>query len=273
MNFFKTKKNYFLLFFVFLLNGCSGGITSPKGIIAIEQRNLILISFLVMLIVVIPVIFMTLFFSFKYHHTSKNSQYNPNWNNSHKIELFSWGIPIILITFLAFLSWNKTHELDPRKEIKTHFNPIKIKVVSLNWKWLFIYPKQKIISINEVVFPTNVPIKFYITSKTVMNSFFIPSLGSQIYAMPGMISKLSLISNFSGINKGISSNYSGSGFSDMKFDAFSAFNLNFFNSWIYKVKKTGKNIKNLDNSFNIFYKDFKKYFVFSDFNIIKKLLD
>ncbi|WP_343183450.1 ubiquinol oxidase subunit II [Buchnera aphidicola] len=272
MNFSSFKKFFLMFFLTLFLSGCHEGIFYPSGIIAYEQKKLIIIAFLLMLLIVLPVICMTLFFSFKYNHLSKNKNYDPNWDHSYKIEGFSWGIPIFIIFILSILSWNKTHDLDPRKTLKTNVNPIKIEAISLNWKWLFIYPNQKIITINELVFPTNTPIEFYITSNSVMNSFFIPSLGSQIYAMPGMTSKLNLISNFPGVYKGISSNYSGSGFSNMKFKAISTINVKFFDSWVCKVKKIGKKIFSFNDFKEIYNDEYKKFFTYNDLRLIEKFL-
>ncbi|CAL4323240.1 Cytochrome bo(3) ubiquinol oxidase subunit 2 [Buchnera aphidicola (Periphyllus testudinaceus)] len=272
MNFFKYKKFFLIFFLTSFLSGCHEGIFFPSGMVALKQRNLILLSFFLMLVIIIPVIFMTLFFSYKYRHTSKNKDYDPNWNHSYIIEGFSWGVPILIIFFLSILSWKETHNLDPRKPLTKNVSPIKIEVISLNWKWLFIYPEQKIITINELVIPTNSPIEFYITSNSVMNSFFIPSLGSQIYSMPGMTSKLNLISNFPGIYKGISSNYSGSGFSDMKFKVISTTDYNFFSSWVKKVKKIGKKILNFNDFKKIYKNKFKKYFSYDDLFLIEKYI-
>ncbi|MCW5197526.1 ubiquinol oxidase subunit II [Buchnera aphidicola] len=273
MNFDKFKT--FLIFFLsFFLIGCREGIISPKGQIALEQKKLIIIAFLIMLIVVVPVILMTIFFSIKYYHKYKNSMYNPNWDHSYIIEFFSWGVPIAIILFLSVLSWKKTHDLDPKKSIYVNnFQPIKIYVLSTNWKWIFIYPQQKIITINELIIPTNIPIKFYITSNTVMNSFFIPSLGSQIYSMPGMITNLNLISNISGLYKGISANYSGKEFSNMKFHVFSISSNNFFYSWTNKIYKKCKLVSSLNDINNIYNIDNINFFSFKDIKFIKKIMN
>jgi cytochrome o ubiquinol oxidase subunit 2 len=272
MKFYKLKKIFVIFFLTLLLSGCHGGLFSPGGDVAINQRNLIIISFLIMLTIVIPVIFMTIFFSYKYYHGFKNHDYNPNWNHSYKIEALTWGIPILIILFLGILSWKKTHDLDPPKSLKSINQSIKINVISLNWKWLFIYPKEKIIIVNEVFFPKNFPVNFFITSNTVMNSFFIPSLGSQIYSMPGMTTRLNLIANFPGFYKGISANYSGKGFSDMKFNAISSYNKNFYYSWINKVKRIGKKISDIKDINNFFQKNRSKYFYFFDNKLIEKFL-
>lgn len=244
-NFFKTL---LLISIVFMLHGCNSVLLNPHGTIAIQECSILLISFLMMLFVIIPVIFMTVYFSVKYHASNVNEQYKPNWSDSKKIEVVVWTVPILIISFLAFLTWNYSHILDPQKSIISKYKPIKIDVISLDWRWLFIYPEYRIATINEIMFPVNRPIIFHITSNSVMNSFFIPSLGSQIYAMPGMMTKLNLIANTPGKYKGISSNYSGRGFSNMKFTAISVLDTKKFENWIKKAQKSPKKL----NQMNIF---------------------
>lgn len=234
------KKKYFfkillLISILLSLSACQIPLFHPKGYIALEQRSLILISFIMMLIIVVPVICMTIIFSVKYNFVN-NKKYTPDWNHSKIIELFIWIIPICIISFLAILSLKATYKLEPSRSLCTYVKPININVIALDWKWLFIYPEYHIATINQVVFPVNTPIVFNITSSSVMNSFFIPSLGSQIYAMAGMKTKLHLIGNTSGNYKGFSSNYSGHGFSDMKFRALIKINNAAFNQWISIVK-------------------------------------
>lgn len=202
------------------LSGCTSSILDPKGFIGIREKELLINSVLLMLIVVIPVILMTIYFSYKYHYTnSSKAKYEPDWAHSTKIEVLVWSIPIIIIVLLSVLTWRSTHELDQTKPIASAEKPMVIQVVSLDWKWLFIYPDQQIATVNYVVFPKNVPIQFKITSDDLMNSFFIPRLGSQMYAMPGMMSQVNLIANEARDYKGISASYSGAGFSDLKFTA------------------------------------------------------
>lgn len=248
----KYKKIYipFLLFnLITLLNGCHDLVLIyPKGQIGLEERSLILTAFGLMLIIIVPVITMTIYFSIKYRTSNfKNSEYHPNWNYSKKIELITWSIPILIIILLSILTWKSTHILDPKKPIITNPNttPIIIDVVSLDWKWLFIYPQQKIAVINELAFPVNVPIKFNITSNSVMNSFFIPQLGGQIYAMAGMHTELHLIANTPGQYKGFSSNFSGAGFSGMKFTAIVTQNKKEFSTWIQKIKNSSSCINDM----------------------------
>lgn len=198
-----------------MLSGCNMVLMNPKGAIGVEQRTLIITAIALMLIVVIPVIFMAFAFAWKYRASNKDAKYSPNWSHSNKIEAVVWTIPIIIIAILGTITWKTTHELDPFKPIVTDKKPMTIEVVSLDWKWLFIYPEQGIATVNELAFPKDVPVEFKITSNSVMNSFFIPQLGGQIYAMAGMQTKLHLIGNEAGKYDGISSSFSGRGFSGM----------------------------------------------------------
>ncbi|UDG80363.1 ubiquinol oxidase subunit II [Candidatus Annandia pinicola] len=238
MKILKFKNCILLLVIIFLINFNTKCYTlNPTGQIAIEQSKLIMISFSIMLIIVIPVILMSIIFAYKYNEKNYNkNNYEPNWNHSNYIESITWFIPIIIVIFLSIILWNSTHKLDPSISINSKKKTMDIEVIALDWKWIFLYPKQNIATINEIAIPTNVPIHFIITSNSVMNSFFIPKLGSQVYAMAGMKTQLYLISNKSGIYTGISSNYSGSGFSNMKFKVISCKNIYFFNKWLRKVK-------------------------------------
>lgn len=184
-----------------LLSGCQGGILDPKGQIAAEQKSLILTATALMLLVVIPVIVMTLVFAWKYRAGNKEAAYEPKWSHSTKIEVVVWLIPCIIIAFLATLTWKSTHKLDPYRPLESDKKAIQVQVVALNWKWLFIYPEQQIASVNELVFPADTPVSFKITSDAAMNSFFIPQLGGQIYAMAGMQTQLHLIANEPGTYK------------------------------------------------------------------------
>ena len=224
-----------------LLNGCDNALLNPKGQVGLDERNLIITSTLLMLIVVIPVIIMTFWFAWRYRASNTKATYTPNWEHSTKIEIVLWTIPCIIIFALGIITWESSHHLDPSKPIASTEKPIRIDVVALDWKWLFIYPEQGIATVNEISFPTNVPVEFHITSGTVMNSFFIPQLGSQIYAMGGMENKLNLIANHDGVFSGISANYSGRGFSDMKFNAIST-SREEFDAWVNKVKQSPKTL-------------------------------
>ncbi len=159
--------------------------SDPKGQIGLEQRSLILTAFGLMLIVVIPAILMAVGFAWKYRASNKDAKYSPNWSHSNKVEAVVWTVPILIIIFLAVLTWKTTHALEPGRPAHDE-KPITIEVVSMDWKWFFIYPEQGIATVNEIAFPANTPVYFKVTSDSVMNCFFIPRLGSQIYAMAGM---------------------------------------------------------------------------------------
>lgn len=246
----KSSVFFLLCSLMILLNGCSDLVLMhPKGDIGLEERKLILIAFALMLTIVIPVIIMTIIFSVKYRASNiKNIRYDPNWDKSKTIELILWIIPIIIITVLSVLTWKSTHKLDPKKPIISSTSDlIIIDVIALDWKWLFIYPQYNIAVINELTVPVNVPIQFNITSNSIMNAFFIPQLGSQIYAMAGMKTQLFLIANTPGIYKGISSNFSGQGFSGMKFTVNTTQNELEFHEWICKVKISQNHISNMND--------------------------
>lgn len=227
---------------IIMLAGCEGGVLDPKGQVGIDEKQLIIIATLLMLIVVVPVIFMTLYFAWKYRDGRDHEIYAPKWAHSKTIEFVVWLVPIVIVVILGVIAWGSTHRLDPYKPLEHEAKPITIEVVSLNWKWLFIYPEQGIASVNELAFPVNVPVNFKISSDTAMNSFFIPQLGSQIYSMAGMTTKLHLIANEPGTYKGISANYSGAGFTGMKFNAIATSTQADFDAWVAKVKNQGQRL-------------------------------
>jgi len=219
-----------------MLTGCKYSILDPKGAVGMAQKSLILTSTYAMLVIVVPVIILTLWFAWRYREGA-GARYEPDWAHSSIIEIFCWGIPCAIILFLGVLTWTSTHELDPYRPLASNKKPINIEVVALNWKWLFIYPDQGIATINEIAFPVDTPVTFHITSDAVMNSFFIPELGSQIYAMAGMKTQLHLIANQQGTFPGLSSFYSGRGFSDMHFNAISTTDAKFAD-WVANAKKS-----------------------------------
>lgn len=232
-----------------------------------------LVSLGAMLIVVIPVIVMAVFFAWKYRASNPHATYKPHWNFSYKIEAVIWGIPCLIIMVLATICWQSTHKLDPANPIKSDVEPIEIDVIALDWKWLFIYPKEHIATVNQVAFPVNVPVRFEITSDSVMNSFFIPQLGSQIYAMAGMDARLHLIANHIGTYDGISANFSGEGFSGMNFKAL-VVSKDDFDKWLAKVRLS-KNVLE-DKSYAELAKpseyDAVKYYSKIDAEIFRKII-
>ena len=213
----------------------------PVGQIGVDEKNLIITATLLMLLVVVPVILMTLVFAWKYRASNKNATYAPKWSHSTKIEVVIWTVPILIIIALGVITYKSTHALDPYRPIESDVKPITIEVVAMDWKWLFIYPEQGIATVNKIVFPANTPVNFRITSDTVMNSFFIPGLGGQIYAMAGMQTKLHLIANKNAELDGISANYSGAGFTGMKFKAIATSQAE-FDAWVSEVKASPKQL-------------------------------
>ena len=246
-----TKKRYprllglLPLFGTLLLGGCNWTLLDPVGQVGIEERNLIITATLLMLLVVVPVILMTLIFAWKYRASNKDATYAPKWSHSTKIEVVIWTVPILIIIALGVITYKSTHALDPYRPLESDVKPVTIEVVALDWKWVFIYPEQGIATVNKIVFPANTPVNFRITSDSVMNSFFIPGLGGQIYAMAGMTTKLHLIANKNAEMDGISANYSGAGFTGMKFKAIATSEED-FNAWVAEVKASPKQLDNAE---------------------------
>src|SRR5579859_7093191 len=199
------------------LSGCSEGVLSPHGPVGDAEKIILLNSLGIMLAIVIPTILATFAVAWWYRSSHVKARYLPNWEYSGRIEMIVWSIPAMVILLLGGIAWVGSHDLDPPKPLASSANPIAVEVVSLDWKWLFIYPEQGIASVNRLVVPAGVPISFRLTSDTVMNSFFIPELGSQIYTMHGMVSRLNLRADAAGTYPGLSAQFSGDGFSGMRF--------------------------------------------------------
>jgi cytochrome o ubiquinol oxidase subunit 2 len=223
---------------VTFLSGCSTILVfDPKGPIGESIRFVIIAAIVLMSIVVIPVFIMAFWFPRKYRAANTASSYMPKWSHSAKIELVMWAVPIAIVTVLAILAWTRTHSLDPYKPIPAAAKPINIQAVSLDWKWLFIYPDQNIATVNQLTFPVNVPVSFKLTSDTVMTSFFIPQLGSQMYAMGGMQTQLNLLAAKPGTYAGHNQQISGIGYANMHFQA-KAVSPEEFQAWVEKVRQS-----------------------------------
>ncbi|EFQ62912.1 ubiquinol oxidase subunit II [Pseudomonas sp. FP597] len=220
---------------MFLLTGCNLVVFNPKGQIATDERDLIILATGLMLLVVVPVIVLTFVFAYRYRATNKTARYSPRWASSHTIEAVVWGVPLLIIIALGWVTWVTTHALDPYRPLDSDTPPINVQVVATDWKWLFIYPDLGIASVNELALPVHTPVSFTITSDAAMTSFFIPALGGQIYAMAGMQTKLHLIADETGVFRGIAANYNGPGFSDMHFATLSLRPAD-FQAWVEKVK-------------------------------------
>ncbi len=219
------------------LNDNNIAVLNPKGTIASQERSLIIIATLLMLVVVIPVYILTFSIAWKYRATNKKAKYSPDWDHHPGLEFTWWALPGAIILVLSVLAWRSSHQLDPFRSIDSPTPPMAIQVVALQWKWLFIYPQQDIASVNFVQFPQNRPIDFAITSDAPMNSFWIPQLGGQVYAMSGMTTHLHLMASGIGSYDGSSANISGKGFAGMRFIAKSASSED-FNRWVQLVQQT-----------------------------------
>ena len=231
------------------LTGCSKAVVlNPAGDIAAQQGQLVITATLLMLIIIVPVILLTLLFAWKYRQSNTDAEYDPEWHHSTALELVIWSVPLIIIIALGAITWISTHKLDPyrpldriseNKALDANVKPLEVQVVSLDWKWLFIYPEQGIATVNEVAAPVDRPIHFSLTSSHTMTAFYVPDLAGMIYAMPGMQTELNGVINQEGVFAGKNSHYSGAGFSGMTFK-FHGLNNQGFDAWVKKAKDEGK---------------------------------
>ncbi len=225
-----------IIFFSIYLSSLNFEVLNPKGIIALQERNLIYLALGLSLFVVIPVYTLLILFAYKYRASNKESDYKPNWDKNAVLETIWWVIPSVLIAVLGYFTWTSSHALDPFKKLSPQSSKnLRIEVVALDWRWLFIYPDQKIATVDYFKMPVNTNVTFYITSAAPMNSFWIPQLAGQIYAMPGMNTELNLSSYQTGIYRGLSANLSGIGFSNMTFNDDVVSTSDFLN-WVNNVK-------------------------------------
>ncbi|GGF70954.1 cytochrome ubiquinol oxidase subunit II [Azorhizobium oxalatiphilum] len=224
--------------------GCNLVVLHPSGDIAAQQRDLIVISTILMLLIIIPVMITTVLFAWKYRKGNTEAKYEPDWHHSTKLELLIWSAPLLIIICLGALTWIATHLLDPYRpldrisptqQVAAGTKPLEVQVVALDWKWLFIYPEYGVATLNEMAAPVDRPITFSLTASSVMNSFFVPALAGQIYTMPGMETKLHAVINKAGTYRGFSANYSGAGFTHMQFE-FKGLSTADFDGWVAGVK-------------------------------------
>lgn len=211
----------------------------PKGIIALKERNLLFIIQALMLLVIIPVYILTFIFSWRYRADNKKARYDPDLVDHYVAEVIWWGLPLVLVLIIAWITWIKTYELDPYKPIPSTKETLRVEVVALQWKWLFIYPEEKIATVNYLQIPVGRPVHFEITADAPMNSFWIPRLGGQIYAMPGMKTELYLMADQPGSFQGVSANISGEGFAGMHFVTQAVLEEE-FQKWVASVKQSPK---------------------------------
>lgn len=229
------------------LAGCKMVVMDPSGDVAVQERNLIIASTALMLLVILPVIALTFIFAWRYRASNPEALYDPGFHHSTQLEVVIWTIPLLIVIAIGAMTWISTHTLDPfrplgriapNRPVPPDTKPLNVQVVALDWKWLFIYPDLRIAAVNEMAAPINVPISFKITSSSVWNTFYVPALAGMIYAMPGMQSELQAVINKEGEFRGLSGHYSGSGFSRMNF-SFRSFNQQGFDEWVGKAKAAG----------------------------------
>lgn len=233
-----------------LLSACNMVVLSPSGDIARQQRDILYQSTILMLIIIVPVMLLTALFAWRYRSSNREARYEPEWGHSMQLELIIWAAPLLIIICLGAITWASTHLLDPFRPLDksaatqpaaAEMQPLRVDVVALDWKWLFIYPDYGIGTVNELAAPVHRPIEFQITASSVMNSFYIPALAGQIYAMPAMRTRLHAVINEAGNFEGFSANYSGAGFSGMRF-AFHGMTDADFDKWVDTSKASGGNL-------------------------------
>jgi cytochrome o ubiquinol oxidase subunit II len=221
-----------------LAASCRQGVLDPRGPVSSAERLLLINSTEIMLVVVVPVIVATLAFAWWYRSSNTRANRSTEGAYEGRLEFVVWSIPALVVILLGGVIWIGSHRLDPRATVSADAKPLRVEVVALDWKWLFIYPQQGVAAVNQLVIPTGTPVHFRLTSATVMNSFFVPQLGSQIYTMGGMTTHLNLLADKPGQYPGFSAMFSGDGFSDMRFIA-KAVPAEAFGAWVEKVRGSG----------------------------------
>lgn len=223
------------------LAACSGGVLEPQGPVGDADRLIMFNALEIMLVIVVPTVAAALVFAWWFRAANTRARYRPDWAYSGRLELIIWGIPLLVIMFIGGVIWIGSHQLDPYKALASRHKPLEVQVVSLDWKWLFIYPDERIASVNELVVPTGIPVHFSLTSASVMNSFFVPQLGSMIATMNGMVTQLYLEAGHPGDFYGESAQFSGDGFSDMHF-TLRAVAADRFQQWIAEARQAGPDL-------------------------------
>jgi cytochrome o ubiquinol oxidase subunit 2 len=244
------RRGMFLSPLLAALAGCNTVVMNPSGDIAKQEAQLIIVSVILMLLIIVPVMFLIIWFAYKYRASNTEAAYEPDWDHSTKLELVIWGAPLLIIIVLGLVTWISTHKLDPYRPldriaegrpIPASAKPLVIQAVAMDWKWLFIYPEQGIATVNELVVPVDVPVRFKISATSVMNAFYVPELAGMIYAMPGMETTLNAVQNKAVQSMGFSANYSGAGYSDMRF-TYRGVPQGDFDGWVQSVKSAGGNL-------------------------------
>src|SRR5712691_2265706 len=221
-----------------MLGGCTEGVLDPKGPISVAERLILFNSLGIMLAIVIPTILATLGVAYWFRASNKRARYLPSFDYSGRLEILVWSIPAMTVLLVGGVAWVGSHDLDPRKLMSSTAKPVRVQVISLDWKWLFIYPDQGIATVNQLTIPVGAPSSFELTSTGVMNSFFVPQLGSQIYTMAGMVTRLQLQADHPGTYRGLSAQFSGDGFADMRFNV-EAVPAESFAQWVAATRSAG----------------------------------
>jgi cytochrome o ubiquinol oxidase subunit 2 len=224
-----------------VLTACQPAVLDPKGVVGMANKTILIDSLAIMLAIVVPTIVATFAFAWWFRASNTRATYLPDWEYSGRVELIVWAIPLLVISLLGGVAWIGSHDLDPAKPLASSTPPLEIQAVALDWKWLFIYPDQRVATVNQLVVPAGTPVHFSLTSSSVMNAFFVPQLGSMIYTMSGMTTQLNLRADEPGTFRGLSSHYSGDGFSDMHFDV-QAVPAERFAAWIDATRGTGPSL-------------------------------
>jgi cytochrome o ubiquinol oxidase subunit II len=220
------------------LASCGDGVLDPHGPVGHAERIILLDATVIMLAVGIPVMVLALVFAWWFRASNRHAQYRPDWQYSGRIELIIWSIPALVVLFLGGIAWIGSHDLDPPRPLASRETPVEVEVISLDWRWLFIYPELGVATLNCLTVPAGVPIHFRLTSTSVMNSFFVPQLGSQIYTMAGMTTQLNLQADEAGTYQGLSAQFSGPGFADMRFSVVATSPLD-FQHWLERTRSGG----------------------------------
>ena len=220
------------------LAGCQADVLDPAGPVARAQVTILADSMVIMLCIIVPTIVATLSFAWWFRAGNPRARRRPEFAYSGSIELVTWAVPILTVTLLGGVTWVGSHQLDPARPLDAKAKPLEVQVVSLDWKWLFIYPDLGVASVNRLDIPVGVPVHFSLTSSSVLNSFFVPQLGSQLYNMSGMSGDLNLMADRPGTFAGLSVHYSGDGFSDMHFSVHASPQAG-FDAWVADTRKSG----------------------------------
>jgi cytochrome o ubiquinol oxidase subunit II len=220
------------------LGGCTEGVLDPQGPISLAERQILFNATGIMLAIVVPTMLATLGVAFWFRASNTRARYLPNFEYSGRIEMLVWSIPLMTVLLVGAVAWIGAYDLDPPKPLPSSARPVKVQVVSLDWKWLFIYPELGVASVNQLTIPVGAPVSFELTSSGVMNSFFAPQLAGQIYTMPGMATHLNLQADHAGAYRGMSANFSGDGFADMHFNV-DAVPLEAFAQWVVSTRSAG----------------------------------